>query len=540
MRLGRLGHSNRIAVARPVKDKAIVVEADERMADFALSLKFSGHLVSDEQNCWTLSKLGGAGEAYPALLHPAPPPPVAERHAQLLLFGTAISANCDQSAQNQAPCEDHCNSNLSGSFGYWLGLYAGDRVARFSAGDCYRTNNFSTPGASISDMATPERLAPVLARIVPGRTVVVHQAGDNDLLSDRAHVIAMLRRIWTALLDAGAIVVFPTIFPRGGEHVLAPPLIDFARQINDEAHAFAHTDGWRGFAVADLDTIMVDRSRPGWVAREGYLQDGIHPSVVGGSAIAWEIARQIRRLVPRVVTRSDVDTVYDAVSQPDGNLLVNGSLRGEGGVLRGTARGASPSHWELDASRAGGVVVFAMEVPQGDRDVLALTISGASTGGEIWLTQTLQQPPGIVAGDVLRAQMRVSLGRNRNLVGLSLRLASFEEGVWRYCLGGAPHGNSPLPPEGFATGDAFVAISAPDRRLSAPPSELAVSLIIRMPDLEEPVPVSAIIQIENAELRKIGGRPQPEPPAKIEPPERRSKRRLRPHRQATAEDRSPQ
>ena len=427
--------------------------------------------------------------------------------ARLILFGTSTCASCDDSAMYQVTCDNLCNTYLSGSFGYWLNMYAGDRAERFSSSNCYQTNNFGLSGDTVTNMATAARLRPLLAKIVPGRTIVVHQGGEDDISqgADYAPMEAALRWVWNRLLNAGAIVLFPTIFPRDGIHAFDRSQTQIATGINDFARRFASENGSRGFHVVDLDDIMVDPSQPGWAVREGYLQDGVHLSVIGGSACASAIAQVINRLVaPRPRPFLSAPDIYHPSLNRHGNLLANGVMEGDGGLLIGGALGTVPTGWTLDASCAGGAsVVGATERLANGTTTAIIRISGlCQGGGEVSFSQILARSSDICAGDVLRARMRASIGANENITGLPIRLATFEDGRWCYHIGGSPFGIWTLPAAGFAFGD-FASIDAPDRVVAATPDEVQVSLIVMMPDLGRPFPVSATVQIADAEVRKV-------------------------------------
>lgn len=117
--------------------------------------------------------------------------------------------------------------------------------------------------------------------------------------------------------------------------------------------------------------------------------------------------------------------LFDATSNPTGNLATNALMDGTGGTLSGTTptpTGSVATGWSLSGADAG--LTLAGSKP--DSYTQRITLGGTPGAGAdrlVTLGQAVSQSSGrIVSGDVLEAFAKVSVGPSTNLYGLALIL----------------------------------------------------------------------------------------------------------------------
>ena len=461
---------------------------------------------------------------------------------QLLLFGSSIMANADEAAQLQATCDNSANSYtcytyVVGSAGTWFNYYLGDRVARPSFATDYRgqpgVNNFGLSGDTCLNMATTAVLAPVVAAASLTPTIVIQQCGENDVAVGTetvAQIEGYMRTIWTGLLlNAGATVVYTTIYPRSGGYAWSTTQAKQVADLNAFAKQFATENSAAGFYVVDLDNVMANPASTSFTATSNYLQDGVNPSAQGGSAIAAALAQVVGPLLPGW-TRPTVNAsdVYDATNNPRGNLLTNGGFQTTtGGTLHGGATGTVPSGWGVYAGNAGGMSVAASTETETDGSVSAvMAFSGSYTNaGSAYINQAISAPSSINPGDVIAARCWVSVGSNTNLTFISLQLYSTESGTTHNDIGGNGSVSQLFPANGWAYGwspaandnggtggwvanpagstKVFVPIDAPLRTIAATPSLLGITLQGFAYSNTGSNSIAATIAVRGCEIRKV-------------------------------------
>jgi lysophospholipase L1-like esterase len=375
---------------------------------------------------------------------PAPLRSVPATAKSLCLYGDSISANSDQVTS------PNYYAQTSGGYGTWLNLYSVFRVYRAP-----QTNNFGNSGDTTAQM-----LARVNAVVNAGCHIVVFQGGMNNIggggLTVCTSAIADLKAIFATLMNAGIAIVDTTIFPRTGPALWNQAQISTAICINDWRREFARSNRASGYYLVDLDPVMTDPSAATWAILANYLQasDGIHPSVLGGSAMGYAIAQVINQLVPPwLVPLVSISDTFDAVNNTRGNLLPNGVLAGTGGAI-GTCTGTSANSMAVTSSPftgAAGTCALSMVTLSNNVRAQQIVLGGTLASAQnVDITQSVATPGNIVNGDTVRGLVWVNTSSGlTNIVSLDMFLSLTMDGTVTTHHAFNP-GTLALPSAGFA------------------------------------------------------------------------------------------
>lgn len=205
-------------------------------------------------------------------------------------------------------------------FVYWLELMGGGRFR------CNVENNFGVGGDS-TQLAL-DRIGAVLADPSP---VVIVRLGTNDIGGALPAItpIANLTTIVRTLRAGGKIVVLVNEQPRNFNMTAytRQQLFKLRRWISSQHNPAA------GVYVADPYSRLVDRLDANGAPVSAYFSDTLHENATGARLVAESIYDVMQRLYPVNDPLSyNNNDVFDAVENPQGNLILNGQMAGTTGT----------------------------------------------------------------------------------------------------------------------------------------------------------------------------------------------------------------
>jgi lysophospholipase L1-like esterase len=418
-------------------------------------------------------------------------------------FGDSFCAQADQANTGTGTCPfntTNCFSYANGAASAtWLKWYTGDRLSR-PAG----TANFGVTGQTTAQLQA--RIGAVLAGHYD---IIVMKVGYNDIAAgvSCASIMSNLTAMWTQLLNVGSVVIQDGQIP-SPNHTATK--IKVAQCVNAQSAAWAQQAGHQGFYFVNLDPVVSDPTQASWTALTGYLgSDGIHPTLLGASQIAWADAQVINQLVPPLnkptYTASDV---YDATNNPSGNALPNGVLAGSGGTINAGCAGTVANSTSLTCGSSGGATVTGSQETINGLPAQVVTITGTySSGASPYITvqQNVASPSIFGVGDTIQARGWLRVGNNgsaiTNIAALFIQLGTTESGTNFNYSSGSGDNVKPFPTAGYASGG-FVPISSPCRTLTAVPTAALTAVLIDLVDTGSPISAAATVEIAGLELRK--------------------------------------
>lgn len=257
-------------------------------------------------------------------ISPASPPQLTYDAAGPLTSPALIFAGDSMTADSQMGSPPYGGvTTYTASHASWLRWLTARRFY-WDAGQVFATPGFTTTQWIATHMAN----AVAACRAVRARgavPIVVLRLGTNDLTTATplSAITANFETIFSALHSAGAIVVAYLAMPRSGANVLSSGPEKTRLGLNAYLARKALTDVQRVIPF-DPAPYMVDASTG--AARTGYSRDGLHGTAIGYAAEAAALAPILNTLAPPVYCgQLDADDTFDAVSNPYGNRLVNGS-----------------------------------------------------------------------------------------------------------------------------------------------------------------------------------------------------------------------
>lgn len=284
---------------------------------------------------------------------------------RLAVFGDSVTAN-NSSSSSRERLKDN---------GYlpW--------ALRFCQQRCFFPQewNFGVGGDNTADF-----LARIQTVIDAAPHIAVGTIGGNDVTQSIAvaDTINNLTEILDRFEEAGIFVVLGKIYPRGPATTYTTAHRQKASTINNFLQAESLRR--RGFELLDANPDFVDFTDTS--GRAKCLPDGIHPGVYGASILGRRLGELLSTLEPpRPDMFTDAGNVYNATTNPKGNLLPNGCMFGNTGTVAvGTGQIASDSR--IDAAGSGLTIVCdvaSQAVPgsyANSKDRTRIQISGTAGG----------------------------------------------------------------------------------------------------------------------------------------------------------------
>lgn len=223
-----------------------------------------------------------------------------------------------------------------------------------------------------------ENSAQILARV--GQVIAARPAicvvleGTNDTALSYEQTIANMSATYSALLNAGIIVVAIPITPRStgtsAQRLKMNRVNDWIRR---------RRLGTRNLHVLDLTEILGDQA---WSPLANYTYDGLHPQHLGAYYMGKALAGLITSIIP-VAPAQAVNSldVYDATDNPTGNLLPNGIISGTGGSVGTFSGQMATSFFTNSVNLYGSAVALSKSTMADGKAAQRIQWSGAYTGG---------------------------------------------------------------------------------------------------------------------------------------------------------------
>lgn len=309
-------------------------------------------------------------------------------------------------------------------FAFWAQTLAGARV------EFPQDLNFGTSG---------ETSTQILARVADAANsradAVVVLAGTNDrgaAALSAATTIANLSAIVTALRAKNKRVFLITVPPRG-----VAGTEYFAAGAQQLLYLYA-VNTWikrvasqiRGVSVIDAWADIADPTSDRGVFKAGMIvaADAAHFGPASAYPIGKLLAAEFVRIYPAIdwLPKSNYD-LLDLTNNQIGVLNPNSMMAGTGGTKSGstpTPTGNVADSWVLSGSDSG-LTLAASKVTSGNDTLQRLTIGGTASQSTstVTLEGTISQSAGkVVAGNVIEAFAKVSVGASSGLFGLALML----------------------------------------------------------------------------------------------------------------------
>lgn len=210
---------------------------------------------------------------------------------------------------------------------FWIAARTGRRV------HIPQDANFAEAGYTTTDVL--DNIQPAVDYNAGVYYVAVGTNGSAGGVYNYDLMISELGQIYDALLPLGAIVVAQTILPR---NIATAATRNTLQRVNlwiKSQDQVRH----RNFHVVDPVVNMVNPLSATWQAKTTpsvYTYDDTHPKTQAAFVVASPGVALINTLIPPVAPAlASVADVYDATSNPGGNLLANGILDGTGGTTSG-------------------------------------------------------------------------------------------------------------------------------------------------------------------------------------------------------------
>jgi hypothetical protein len=392
-------------------------------------------------------------------------------------------------------CTTACASMIYTGYTYWLNLYTDNRINR-----AVNTNNLGVYSDLVTDMAPSGsngrfQTLTTLIRQASGPVVVPFQGGDNDPSAGEScsTIVAALRQSYAGLQQLGAIVIRPSIYPRGAPNAFTTAQQQVVDCVNQADIRYAE-EGHPGFYVVNMDGVIGNPGSTTAAPYSGYLQsDGVHLTPTGASAYGYAIAQQINQLFPNwrsgFLNASDV---YNATNNPAGNLVGNGGFQvTSGGTVNTGASGTAAGSWTLSGNSVSGLTVAgAVNQLTSASGVLpkgayyqSVTLSGtytAASGAEAFALFQFACSGGACsnfsAGDVVEACVALRIGANTNLAGVPVQLTASDNSQSINYQGGALAAASYSFPSGGFIDGVFHEVCTPRYTIQTPLTFVALTV----------------------------------------------------------------
>lgn len=261
----------------------------------------------------------------------------------------------------------NCNRSVKGWLN-WYDFFNGHPFYHPTAGDpslAYDTGSISGTGRLIGcnngiagDHTTGMKgryTADVLSK---APDIIIGHGGTNDINGSVAAstIFANVKEMIDRGLDAGALVVWQTVFPRstenGGTDFTATQKLIRARY-NDMLKDYGLRT--KNLIVVDHDILMVDPATG--MMRTGYTAEGLHLNTLGAYIQYLGMEAALRDIIPPAFNglTFDPNNLYDATENPCGNLLPNPMLSGTGGTTSSAGvSGVAADGWRAVRASSSG------------------------------------------------------------------------------------------------------------------------------------------------------------------------------------------
>lgn len=230
----------------------------------------------------------------------------------------------------------------------WMRRAMGRRV------DLTLNRVYAVGGKTVAEMRS-EQLPSALADDLDLCIVHGGRNGISGTAGVKEAIVADLEAIYDALRENGTFVVAIPIRTVKSGAGWTTDTFKAASWVNKWIRDYCRTH--RGTLCIDVNPIYMDFATG--YAKAAYLRDNTHDSQASAKVMGEYLASILNPLMPDVALGfSQINDVYDASTNPTGNLLANGLLAGTTGTELNGATGDSPNSWGwMRDANAGSVTV---------------------------------------------------------------------------------------------------------------------------------------------------------------------------------------
>lgn len=270
------------------------------------------------------------------------------------IYGDSRTANCSSGS---------LPNKITENYGYasWLGQYSGGKIF-FDP-----SLNFGVGGNTTAQWAA--RVNDVIAS---SADVVVCLISTNDRTADFTlqQTQQNIEAVVAKLKNAGKIVVFIAETPRGGANALSAPRQAIHDQVRDWIKSYLPTLGVR---VVDAYDALSDTSKT--------TIDGMHLNPNGARILGAILAKEIEDLFDSPALLPRASSLYDATTNPFGQLNSNALLTGTTGTKSASANttGNVATGYNCAGSSWTGMTVVASKEAHTTGEKQVFTFSGTPT-----------------------------------------------------------------------------------------------------------------------------------------------------------------
>ena len=355
-------------------------------------------------------------------------------------------------------------------------------------------------------------LARISTVLAANCAIVIMPAGTNDVVANTANatVLSNLQTMYADFVAAGTIVIRPSIIPRpggtGGANGFTAPQAANAQVINTADAAYIAANPTNLFFV-NLNPWMTSNDA-NWTILSDMLETtgatpGVHPNNNGASVMATPITNLVNAFISRwPAIASPLVDLFNATTNPTGNLLPNPTLNGTGGTASNGATGTVANSTTVSAASAGTAGVAASKTTDASGNTyqvvtLSGTYSGSNAFADIIMSSSLSAS--INTGDIVQGSATLNFGANPNISGVNVFLSTTESGTSYYQQGALPEQDYDLP-NGYGAG--LVTITTPKRVLTATPSAVSLTIRIYFQNEASTSAISGVVQTSYMSVRK--------------------------------------
>lgn len=251
-----------------------------------------------------------------------------------------------------------------------------------------------------------------------GVDVCIVQNSTNEMASHSFEtIIETTQKIYEAFYKAGIFVIALGVLPRDA-YVTGWGHGSEARfkrnRVNAWKREYAQTHD--GIVFVDPSKYLINPLDASGQPYAGMLWDGIHTSLQGGYHAAKAIAEVLNGLFPPVPAMVyGADNTFDAIHNPDGNLLKNPTFNGSTGTAGTNTTGTVPDDWRVELY-SGSVSTIAVSTElKADKTGQALVVSMTPGGVDEVVhvrTNSAVTTYGVTAGDWYQGELDIEVDGN--------------------------------------------------------------------------------------------------------------------------------
>ena len=272
-------------------------------------------------------------------------------------------------------------------------------------------NNFAVSGQKWADVVATQIPALLAAQAAgAGITHAIIHCGFNDFnVTAQATVKTQTAAAWALLKNAGLQVIQTICLPRTVASWSATYMKlrdDYNQWLRDYAAA-------NGVVLLDPFGAIADPANAnGDPLAVAVQSDGIHPAQLGAYPVGVAIQRYFNQFpLPDFARPTSRGDVYDATSNPRGNLITNGLMSGTGGTNTGTgASGSVADNW-LNRVLSGTLTAVGSLVARTDPEAAGWwqqVVLSATTAASYRLSPDAAIS-GQVAGDIVIGEVDINV-----------------------------------------------------------------------------------------------------------------------------------